>query len=505
MQEKLDVIKEVDKGVFKKKDIAKKFGIPPNTLSTILKNRTKLEQVVNEHCVPTSRKRIKACLYADVDDAMLQWILVARDQNLPLSGPIIREKAQGFAIRFGHTDFSASVGWLDKFKQRHNIVQKVVCGERGDVDEQLAADWKNTALVNEIEKYHPNDIFNADETGLFFKCLPDKTLAFKNEKCHGGKRSKERLTVMIGANMTGSEKLKLLVIGKSRNPRCFKGIKSLEVDYESNSKAWMTGDIYKKWLVSLNKKFARENRKILLFVDNCPAHPKNIASLSHIDIAYFPPNMTSVVQPMDQGIIQNLKQHYRRRILLKVILRMELKQTLNITVLDAIRDLSSCWSIDVKPETIANCFRKAGFLKTESSFEAESWNDPDDIPLAQLKDMWKMATADGEELDFIDYVNVDADVEVTSHPTDDDIVTSVLQSTSEEPHENSEDDEDDHKPQPSLLDVDASIETLRTYIESREHVPEQVFSALSTVESFITKDKLDKKLQSKITDFFTRV
>lgn len=53
-----------------------------------------------------------------------------------------------------------------------------------------------------------------DESGLFYKMMPDKTLKFKGEKCTGGKMSKDR----IAANMDGSEKRKLLAIGKSRTP-----------------------------------------------------------------------------------------------------------------------------------------------------------------------------------------------------------------------------------------------------------------------------------------------
>lgn len=79
-------------------------------------------------------------------------------------------------------------------------------------------------LPNILKDYEPDDIFNADETGLFFKCLPNKTFAFKKEKCYGGKLSKERITVMVCANSTGTNKLKLLVIGKPRKPRCFKNI-----------------------------------------------------------------------------------------------------------------------------------------------------------------------------------------------------------------------------------------------------------------------------------------
>ena len=61
----------------------------------------------------------------------------------------------------------------------------------------------------------PVDVFNADETGLFWKSLPDKTLHMKGEQCSGGKKSKERITVLVCANMTGIEKLPLIVICKT--------------------------------------------------------------------------------------------------------------------------------------------------------------------------------------------------------------------------------------------------------------------------------------------------
>jgi DDE superfamily endonuclease len=98
-----------------------------------------------------------------------------------------------------------------------------------------------------------------------------KTYTYTNEQCHGGKYSKERITVLVGANMTGTEKLELLVIGKSVNPRAFKNVKrhSLPVTYEANKKAWMTTEVYHRWLKQLDRRFTAENRRILMFLDNC--------------------------------------------------------------------------------------------------------------------------------------------------------------------------------------------------------------------------------------------
>ena len=59
-----------------------------------------------------------------------------------------------------------------------------------------------------------------------------KTHDFKGEACHGGKQAKDRLIVLVATNATGSEKLPLLAIGKSANPRCFKNIKTFLVEQE---------------------------------------------------------------------------------------------------------------------------------------------------------------------------------------------------------------------------------------------------------------------------------
>ena len=67
-------------------------------------------------------------------------------------------------------------------------------------------------------------VFNADETGLYWRLLPDKTHAFRGEVCTGTKRPKDRVTVLVCANMTGTEKCPLLTIGKYKRPRCFRGV-----------------------------------------------------------------------------------------------------------------------------------------------------------------------------------------------------------------------------------------------------------------------------------------
>jgi len=110
-----------------------------------------------------------------------------------------------------------------------------------------------------LEGYKPCDIFNADETALFYKCMPDKILTFKNEKCNGGKHSKERQTLLLAVNMTGTDKLKPLITEKSKKPRYFAGVKSFPVDYTANKKAWVCG-------MAITNRRTNENTKTYNFI-----------------------------------------------------------------------------------------------------------------------------------------------------------------------------------------------------------------------------------------------
>ncbi|XP_039968755.1 tigger transposable element-derived protein 4-like [Bactrocera tryoni] len=134
---------------------------------------------------------------------------------------------------------------------------------------------------------------------------------------------------------------------------------------------------------------------------------------------------------MDQGIIQNLKQHYRKRIVMKVLAHTEEPTPTTVSLLDAVRDLNKTWNLGVKPQTISNCFRKAGFGKGELMQNAttDDWDEEDDLPLSELKQIWTTyRTAMGtDNMSFDDYVDIDDGVQTMGFPTDEDILDSVME------------------------------------------------------------------------------
>ena len=129
---------------------------------------------------------------------------------------------------------------------------------------------------------------------------PDRTLSFRGDSCKGGKRSKERVTVLVAASALG-EKLPLLVIGKSKRPHCFRGVLNLPVEYDANQRAWMTSEKFEKWLMKVNNSMRVEGRKIAMILENFSGHPN--LTLSRVKLFFLPPNTTSMTQPMDAGII----------------------------------------------------------------------------------------------------------------------------------------------------------------------------------------------------------
>ena len=99
--------------------------------------------------------------------------------------------------------------------------------------------------------------------------MPNNGYVVKGEKCNDGKFSKMRLTFLLRTNGDGSEKIEPLVIGKFKNPRCFKHIKNFNTKYVHNKKSWMTGSLFENYLYDLDYKTLKKN---LVFVEQCTQH-----------------------------------------------------------------------------------------------------------------------------------------------------------------------------------------------------------------------------------------
>jgi len=210
-------------------------------------------------------------------------------------------------------------------------------------------------------------------------------------------------------NADGSKKLKPWVIGKSKNPRCFKNINMLTLPctYSNHKSAWIDAKAFPEWLAKFDRRMVSESRHVLLTLDNCSAHNVTGLPLSNVKVRFFPRNSTSRSQPLDQGIIANLKTNYRSELVRDVIQSIENhNQKPKWDVLQAIRAIASAW-FKVKQDTIVNCFRKAWSSSAEQLAPPDAeCNTSEPEPRE-----WSLVAPPG--CSFDDYVDVDKEAAVS--------------------------------------------------------------------------------------------
>lgn len=200
LKEKIDVIEKSE--TMSLPDLVKTFDSGFSTIYNILKHRNELTNEWIEAQNPEVKNKMRKTQHERVNEATLNWFRVAKAKNLPVSGPLLQEKARKYAEHYGDATFTASNGWLESFKKRNALVFNAICGEALDVNPALVDDW-HSKIPTIIAGYDKKDIANCDETALFYRAIPQKSFAFKGEKCSGGKLAKERLSALLCAFADG--------------------------------------------------------------------------------------------------------------------------------------------------------------------------------------------------------------------------------------------------------------------------------------------------------------
>ncbi|CAB5390911.1 unnamed protein product [Rhizophagus irregularis] len=416
------------------------INIKRPTISKILKDRERWLSITNNTSSTYRHREVK---YPSLEQALSIWVKQALSKNMILSDNILREKAKEFA-------------------QDLNIAENAI-----GFSNELRAE-----LQELISKYDPNDVFNFDETGLFYRMTPNQTLA--SGPVSGTKKDKTRITVLLGCNSNGTEKIKPLVIGNAQKPHCLHGINisNLPVSYYWNKKAWMTQDIFRHWIKILDNKFQVQKRQVLILLDNASSHlePKkkeannnelynsdetSAAESSHaaknkkgkkravskpkksrqlfddlsqpleltnITIKYLPPNTTSHLQPMDQDV----------------------------------------W-LDVSQNTISNCWAKAGIFPSVNHVQREVASDQIDMELdvkfEEIEELLEILPDIGTPfLDDIDhYIKELEELPVEEFLDDKQIIEYVTKDSSEEVISDSE-------PELEIISIKEAAQGLKTFI-----------------------------------------
>ena len=107
-----------------------------------------------------------------------------------------------------------------------------------------------------------------------------------------------------------------MMIGKTAQHRAFKNVipDDFPVSWRANKSAWMTSVLYEEWDRGIDAEMRKKKRSFLFTVDNCSSHPK-VNNLTNVKLKFLPPHTTLQTEPLDQGIIQSFKVHYRAQLL----------------------------------------------------------------------------------------------------------------------------------------------------------------------------------------------
>lgn len=311
------------------------IDLPTSTISNILSSKfDRIDQLSSNH---DTAKRCRPPKFPDLEAALSECILRMKSAGIDLTGAVLLNVAYELWPKIpayqGKPLPTLSGGWVEKFKTRHGIKLRFLQVEAASTRERAnqvaigptTSPSLNTADVdsNDLEKvystiatFNKEDIYTMAETELFWR-LPPNAHTLKQLASLPKGVINDRVTVALACNATGTRRLPPWVIGQISNPRSFTApgndIKTLNAHYSSNVLGWMTANEWRDWFKWFDSMM---DTRVLLILS--PGGPHEVAynslidsaSLRYTHVEFLPPNM--LYQPMELGILQNFKAHYRK-------------------------------------------------------------------------------------------------------------------------------------------------------------------------------------------------
>lgn len=373
IKDKLQAIERV-KGGERQASVCRDFGVPGGTLRGWLKDEPKLrwflEQLGGE--VGTQRKKMRLANEEEIDRAVYSWFLALRQHGVPLSGPLIQAQAEAFArqIYGPECTFKASHGWFWRWQKRHGISSQRIYGEAeppavgpapGPPIKQESTQPPGVGplpsrapapLPPAEGGYGDEQIYNANVTGLYWKLLPEQAAPLGAGGCSRRWRG-DRVTVLLAANLTGSHKLKPLVIGQLPDPPSLRhhNQDKFPASYRYSPDAWLSRPLLRGWFFEefvpgvrryLRRSCLQQRAVLLVAHPPCPSRAARLPTLEESEETpkrFWPEPLSPpeelqtpdgavrvlflskgssrahIPAPLEQGVVAAFKQLYKRELL----------------------------------------------------------------------------------------------------------------------------------------------------------------------------------------------
>ncbi|CAH01577.1 Pdc2p [Kluyveromyces lactis] len=262
-----------------------------------------------------------------VHKILQEWVSQSIWNGIPVSLPIIQDTAQSVwhkipaEYREGKGSFSHK--WVANFLSRMNLSTHIIEHDMPKHPKVWYFD-ERTLLKQFIAQIPEDSLFTLDETFLAYN-LP---LDYAQYETNSIQKRLEVITVMLCANLSGTEKMNPLVIGRYENYNTFKNYmgedshigtndvhlgektgKRFGIVYQSNRKSWLTSTVFHDWLVAFDKRLVSDNRKIWIILDDSCSHRIVNLNLQNILLIYTSAN--SRFLPFNWGVLEEFKARYR--------------------------------------------------------------------------------------------------------------------------------------------------------------------------------------------------
>ena len=266
----------------------------PRTISRISKKRTWLIEQ-DRKGVPKYIKRPLYARFPAIENVVIKFIRFARAERLPVTLRLIQERARKEAETRNILNFNASRGWVEKFLRRSPVQPSFRLRGKGDVT--LPTDHaERMREIREItSQYCLKNIWNMDESGLFFLNGPRRSYLTNNEnrsetRGAGLQTYKQRVSIVMAVNADGSHSFPVHFIGQSTNPICFlqQRFVYLKQFYYSEQNGWMDNNGFKKWIeIWYREVKERSDGPCLMILNNCGGHELDF-SLPGVRFEFLP-------------------------------------------------------------------------------------------------------------------------------------------------------------------------------------------------------------------------
>lgn len=325
LREKMDVCARLERGE-SRRALMQEYNVGLSTLYDIRAHKARLLRFCagpEGGSALGQRRTLHAPKLGRLDRALYQWFLAQRAAGVPVSGPMLVARAKGLYAQMRLTEPCVfSGGWLWRFKARHGIRRLDAAGARPGAERQAAERFCGFFRGLAAEQgLGPEQLYNAAETGLFWRCPPGPGPGPGPEggAAPGQGQGLDRLTVLLCANATGSHRIRPLVVGKGGGPRALRGPQHLPAACRAQGSAWLDEALFSDWfhrvfVPAVRERFrARglpEDSRALLLLDGAHARPREAELAAGGIVAVFlPPGTAALLQPMDLGVRRAFMRH----------------------------------------------------------------------------------------------------------------------------------------------------------------------------------------------------